>query len=62
VWWFINQTDAKNQTSTTSYDKLGRMTQRVEPEGHRLHIAYNLSQQICKHWLSVQIHWLWLVH
>jgi YD repeat-containing protein len=29
----INQTDAKNQTSTTSYDKLGRMTQRVEPEG-----------------------------
>jgi YD repeat-containing protein len=29
----INQTDAKNQTSTTCYDKLGRMTQRVEPEG-----------------------------
>jgi YD repeat-containing protein len=26
----ISQTDAKNQTSTTTYDKLGRMTQRVE--------------------------------
>jgi YD repeat-containing protein len=29
----ISQTDAKSQTSTISYDKLGRMTQRVEPEG-----------------------------
>ena len=29
----ISQTDAKNQTSTTTYDKLGRMTQRVENEG-----------------------------
>lgn len=28
-----SQTDAKAQTSTMTYDKLGRMTKRIEPEG-----------------------------
>lgn len=27
----VKQTDAKNQVSTMAYDKLGRMTQRIEP-------------------------------
>jgi YD repeat-containing protein len=29
----VSQTDAKGQTSTMAYDKLGRMTQRTEAEG-----------------------------
>ncbi len=29
----VSQSDAKGQTASMSYDKLGRMTRRVEPEG-----------------------------
>ena len=28
----VSQTDAKSETTTLSYDVLGRMTQRVEPD------------------------------
>jgi YD repeat-containing protein len=30
----VSQTDAKSQTTTLAYDKLGRMTGRVEPAHH----------------------------
>lgn len=29
----VSQTDARGRTATMTYDRLGRMTRRVEPEG-----------------------------